>query len=416
MTKKIETIINKAKAVDDGGLDNIKKVVAEELGDCTTEEWNEVMDTVLYELAKESKEMTQVAKNAEQVLQNVNGMIADIENGFVKNYKIVEVCDELNIFDWWNDNLSKTQLKDMQKFLKEAIKLGHTGYVCFKVGATGCANGMWAYKAESTNGHSPEKGECLYKSFSPAYNYWRFCTEDGKWMPEGDDEYASIKTMAQLEEAIYDVKLAKLVTEWDAENKLGTVSKYGWTKAKYINYLIDHGYNRSDAEWEANRYNWDEDTIDLKNGVTIADGKAYLEDDVNLDKDELVELEGDEDDLYEAQAEIDWQAEQADRLTKAEYIDYLRYNQGFSIVGAEKYANELYSELDNKKAVTDEKQALSRHTEYAVHFVSNDGSEEHITGHFASENEANESAGRKIAFGNKDVYIVAREVTEWTRL
>ena len=357
--------------------------------------------------------MTQVAKNAEQVLQNVNGMIADIENGFVKNYRIVEVCDELNIFDWWNDNLSKTQLMDMRKFLKEAIKLGYTGYVCFKVGATGCANGMWAHKAESTDGHSPD-GECLYKSFTPAYNYWSFCTADGKWMPESDEEFASIKTIAQLEKALDDMQTEKLIAEFEAENKAGTVGKYGMTKDEYINYLIDHGYNRSDAEWEANRYDWHKDTIDLANGVTIANGEAYLEDDVALDGDELVE--GCEDDLYEAQAEIDWQAEQADRLTKAEYIDYLRYNQGFSIADAEKYANELYSELENKKAGAGEKQTLNKHTEYAVHFVSNDGSEEHITGHFASENEAYESAGRKIAFGNKDVYIVAREVTEWIRL
>ena len=87
----------------------------------------------------------------------------------------------------------------MRTFLKEAIKLGYKGYVCFKVGASGCANGMWAYKAETTNGYSPD-GDAIYRSFTPDYTYWSFC-KDGKWFPE-DGEYDSLKTKKMLEQAI----------------------------------------------------------------------------------------------------------------------------------------------------------------------------------------------------------------------
>ena len=130
--------------------------------------------------------------NAEEVLEQVERLI---EQG--GRYRITNVYHILSIFDWWNDYLSQTQLKDMRKFLKEAIKLGYTGYVCFKVGATGCANGMWAHKEESETGYSPD-GECLYKSFTPAYNYWQVKTVDGRFIPEGND-YDSIKTIRQLE-------------------------------------------------------------------------------------------------------------------------------------------------------------------------------------------------------------------------
>ena len=139
-------------------------------------------------------------KNAQEVLKNVEAMITDLENqngrryGYRPSYRIADVCNELNIFDWWNENLSKSQLQDMKKFLKEAIKLGYTGYVCFKVGATGCANGMWAYKEESTTGYSPD-GETLYKSFTPAYNEWSFKNADGEWTYE-------IKTIKELEARI----------------------------------------------------------------------------------------------------------------------------------------------------------------------------------------------------------------------
>lgn len=145
--------------------------------------------------------------NAQEVLFEVEAKIEHLErwqeeykSGLTwrkPRFKIVDVYEELSIFDWWNDYLSMTQLKDMQKFLKEAIKLGYTGYVCFKVGATGCANGMWAHKAESETGYSPD-GECLYKSFTPSYNYWQVQTADGEWLP-ARDEFDSIKNIRQLE-------------------------------------------------------------------------------------------------------------------------------------------------------------------------------------------------------------------------
>lgn len=143
--------------------------------------------------------------NAQEVLRTVEVKIEEIETvkklGYSIAYrtrlKIKGVYSELSIFDWWNEYLSLSQLKDMRKFLKEAIKLGYTGYVCFKVGATGCANGMWAHKEESETGYSPD-GECLYKSFTPAYNYWQVKTADGRWIPE-DNDYDSIKSARQLE-------------------------------------------------------------------------------------------------------------------------------------------------------------------------------------------------------------------------
>ena len=90
------------------------------------------------------------------------------------------VYNELSIFDWWNDALSISNLEDMKAFLQIAIKLGYTGYACFKVGATGCANGMWVCKNESTTGYSPD-GECIYRSFTPDYVNWSYCDKDNKW-------------------------------------------------------------------------------------------------------------------------------------------------------------------------------------------------------------------------------------------
>lgn len=134
--------------------------------------------------------------NAENILKNVE----DVMNvAKYRNIYIAQVCEELSIFDWWKERLSVTQLKDMKKFLKEAIKLGYTGYVCFKVGATYCSNGMWAYKEETKDGYSPD-GDCLYKSFTPEYNYWQV-KKDGEFL-EKDGKYNSIKTIKQLEEYI----------------------------------------------------------------------------------------------------------------------------------------------------------------------------------------------------------------------
>lgn len=157
--------------------------------------------------------------NAQNVLDEVNNHIAELESvdgtdwdwkrirrialrkvrgeSWHWEYKssyafmISAVYKELSIFDWWNETLSMSQLKQMKKFLETAIQLGFTGYVCFKVGAAGCAHGMWAHKEESTTGYSPDC-DTLYHSFRSGDNYWDMQIND-KWMrytiPNADGRY-----------------------------------------------------------------------------------------------------------------------------------------------------------------------------------------------------------------------------------
>jgi len=131
--------------------------------------------------------------NATEVLKNVVAMIAEGEeyNAQHKRYRmrmrwrIYDVCDRLSIFDWWNEYLSVSQLKQMRGFLETAITMGYTGYVCFKVGAAGCSHGMWAHKQESEDGYSPD-GECLHHSFRSGDNYWDVQLPDGRWLGDID--------------------------------------------------------------------------------------------------------------------------------------------------------------------------------------------------------------------------------------
>lgn len=128
--------------------------------------------------------------NAKEVLANVVAMIADgeaynAENRRNRRWRIYCVCNELSIFDWWNEYLSVSQLKEMRRFLETAITMGYTGYVCFKVGAKYCANGMWAHKQESEDGYSPD-GECLYHSFVSGANDWDIKLADGTWLHDRD--------------------------------------------------------------------------------------------------------------------------------------------------------------------------------------------------------------------------------------
>lgn len=131
--------------------------------------------------------------NAKEVLANVVAMIAEGEEynaqnkrwGLKMRWRIYDVCDRLSIFDWWNEYLSVSQLKQMRKFLETAITMGYTGYVCFKVGAAGCSNGMWAHKQESEDGYSPD-GECLYHSFVSGANDWDVKLADGTWLHDRD--------------------------------------------------------------------------------------------------------------------------------------------------------------------------------------------------------------------------------------
>ena len=134
--------------------------------------------------------------NANNVLQELEKLI---DNG--KTVKICDVYDKLSIFDWWPETLPISRMKQMQSFLKNAIRLGFTGYVCFKVGASGCANGMWAHKESSTDGYSPD-GDALYRSFTPDYAYWS-AKINGKWIPGDDDKtYDSCKTIKELEKLL----------------------------------------------------------------------------------------------------------------------------------------------------------------------------------------------------------------------
>ena len=126
--------------------------------------------------------------NRAEVEEHVEAYITQLEAekahwGWYNKLRIKDVCDELSIFDWWNDYLSLSQLEQMQKFLKVAGDLGYDGYVCFKVGAAGCSHGMWAHKEESTDGYSPD-GECLFHSFRSGDNYYDAKLADGEWMHE----------------------------------------------------------------------------------------------------------------------------------------------------------------------------------------------------------------------------------------
>ncbi len=105
----------------------------------------------------------------------VDSVIANLEV-LIKNYRrpvsIRTVCNELSIFDWWPENLNLTHMKQMLGFAKFAKQIGFNGYICFKVGASGCANGMWAHRELSTNGYSPDTPNYLYRSFTPDYTEW----------------------------------------------------------------------------------------------------------------------------------------------------------------------------------------------------------------------------------------------------
>ena len=140
--------------------------------------------------------------NAQQVLDNVNAYIEELEDRPWQRGLITRpVCDELGIFDWWTERLSRSQLKAMRTFLNQAIKMGFDGYVCFKVGAKYCASGMWAYKAESEDGYSPA-GDFLYRSFYSTGNYWD-AQIDGTFVTKStDSKWNDFRTVAQLKRAM----------------------------------------------------------------------------------------------------------------------------------------------------------------------------------------------------------------------
>ena len=137
-------------------------------------------------------------KNAANVLQEVEALISEAESQ-KKYFAFEDVCSQLSIFDWWPQHLTLSHLKLMRTVLKEAIKLGYEGYVCFKVGAAGCANGMWAATEETQDGYSPRGCPTLYRSFTPSYTYWDVTNKAGKWDWDASKKYNEIKTIRQLE-------------------------------------------------------------------------------------------------------------------------------------------------------------------------------------------------------------------------
>ena len=117
------------------------------------------------------------------ILKNVEELIAKMEESPYRHGHKVDmwsVCESLGIFDWWRNELSLSQLKQMRSFLKTTIKLGFDGYACFKVGAAECAHGMWANKEKSTTGFSPD-GACIFHSFRSGDNYWGYCDSNNNW-------------------------------------------------------------------------------------------------------------------------------------------------------------------------------------------------------------------------------------------
>ena len=141
----------------------------------------------------------EVAENVAKYIKVLEGRKAERKAWQEKRLKIIDVCNELSIFDWWNDYLSLSQLKQMETFLKTACKLGYNGYVCFKVGARGCSHGMWAHKNESTNGYSPD-GEVLFHSFRSGDNYWDCLLPSGEWMGDRENKYEF--TIQEVREAL----------------------------------------------------------------------------------------------------------------------------------------------------------------------------------------------------------------------
>jgi hypothetical protein len=144
--------------------------------------------------------------NAREVLANAERLRRDAENELRDNpylkgkaYYIRDVCHDLSIFDWWHDRLSISQLKQIEGFLKTAIRMGYDGYVCFKVGAEGCASGMWAYKVGSLDGRSPDDAEFIYRSFQSRHNYWEHYTADGQSLARRKGlAYGEIRTPKEL--------------------------------------------------------------------------------------------------------------------------------------------------------------------------------------------------------------------------
>ncbi len=164
-----------------------------------------------------------------EILKTVEQMIWDAEvykeeHNKPMRYRIDKVYADLGIFDWWNEYLSVSQLKQMEAFLKTAIARGFEGYAGFKVGASGCANGMWATVKASTDGYQPD-GSCLYHSFSPDENYWSITFDGENWLG-GYEEHSKLK---DIDEFIWKHKCEQKKAE--AQGKLLLYKVSAWRKS-----------------------------------------------------------------------------------------------------------------------------------------------------------------------------------------
>lgn len=150
--------------------------------------------------------MDKQRNTAAEVLKRVEAYIKQLEeNRYVTRLKISDIYNDLSIFDWWPEYLTKSKLGEMRQFLREAIKLGYEGYVCFKVGATGCANGMWAHtELETDDGYSPTHCPTLFRSFTPAYLYWDITDSNGSW--DWDGKYKSEEDRLKNYDRLHTIK------------------------------------------------------------------------------------------------------------------------------------------------------------------------------------------------------------------
>lgn len=125
--------------------------------------------------------MTEDKYQAGMVLERVNEVIDTLNSWEFNCVDLDDIFIILNIFDWWQDEMSVQDLIKMREFLEEAIKLGFKGYVCFNYGGDTLAQGgMWANVEES---ETRTTSVFLYRTFSTDCEYWKVYTHN---MPNVD--------------------------------------------------------------------------------------------------------------------------------------------------------------------------------------------------------------------------------------
>lgn len=154
--------------------------------------------------------------------------------------------DTLSVFDWFKDRLTVSDLRKMKTFLKQAVSLGFDKYCCFKVGTSGCANGMWAMDVPTTNGYSPDGGKTLYHSFTPDYSY--YTVDLGGGFSEEINTFREVKEY--IKENSKDIEDAKNTTPTevttgteDISNQIDLVGKTISEAVQTLNELTGLQYN-----------------------------------------------------------------------------------------------------------------------------------------------------------------------------